>query len=104
MLVNIQAVNVSVYQAYLIVNQRFQYVSLHRRQYPGGEILTEGKRCGGHRAEVTGTVTRKFTQLRTTCARARPTAACLGLSGRLARDYNDCAYSSKALGVPVYIA
>ena len=48
-------------------------------------------------------VTREFTQLRTTCTRARPTAACLGLSGRLARDYNDCAYASKAPGVPVYI-
>ena len=63
----------------------------------------KGRRCGSHRAETTGTVTREFTQLRTTCTRARPTAACLGLSGRLARDYNDVSLASRALGVPVYI-
>ena len=48
-------------------------------------------------------VTREFTQLRTTCARARPTAACLELSGRLARDYKDCQLGLKGFGVPVYI-
>ena len=34
---------------------------------------------------------------------AGPTAACLELSRRLARDYNDYAYATKAPGVPVYI-
>ena len=62
-----------------------------------------GRRCGSHRAETTGTVTREFTQLRTTCTRARPTAACLGLSGRLARDYKGCELPLKGPGVPVYI-
>ena len=32
-----------------------------------------------------------------------PTAACLELSGRLARYYNDSAFFQKAPGVPVYI-
>ena len=36
-------------------------LSLHRRQYPGGGILMEGRRWGSHRAEVTGTVTRELT-------------------------------------------
>ena len=63
----------------------------------------KGRRCGSHRAETTGTVTREFTQLRTTCTRARPTAACMGLSGRLARDYKGCELSLKGLTVPVYI-
>ena len=34
---------------------------------------------------------------------ARPTAACMRLSGRLARDYNGCDSCQKAPGVPVYI-
>ena len=34
---------------------------------------------------------------------AGPTAACLGLSGRLARDYKGCELRLKGLTVPVYI-
>ena len=78
-------------------------VSLHRRQYTGEGILMEGRRWGSHRAEVTGTVTRKFTQLRITLHEGRA-YYCLELSGRLARDYNDCGSAPKAPGVPVYIA
>ena len=57
-------------------------VSLPIRQYLGGGILTRERRSRGHRAESPRDGGTRFTQLRNTCSKTGPTAACLELSGR----------------------
>src|SRR5215217_5667490 len=57
-------------------------LSLPNRRYPGGGILTRGRRSRGHRAECTRDGGTRVTQLRNTCTMTGPTAACLELSGR----------------------
>ena len=55
-------------------------LSLHRRQFPGGGYLTEGRRrWGSHRSEETGTVTREFNQPRNTLHDGRAYCCLFGI-------------------------
>jgi hypothetical protein len=54
-------------------------VSLPNRRYPGGGILTRGRRSRGHRMESPRDGDTRFIQLWNTCTMTWPTAACLKL-------------------------
>ena len=56
----------------------------------------EGRRSRDHRAESPRDGGTRFTQLRNTCAMARPTAACLELSGRFRVVTMSCGCASRA--------
>ena len=71
-------------------------MSLPIRRYSRGGILTEGRRSRGHRAESTRDDGTRFTQLRNTCSRTGPTAACLELSGRFRVVTMSCGCASRA--------
>ena len=63
----------------------------------------EGRRCGSHRAELTGTVTREFTQLRNTLHDGRAYCCLSGIIWATSARLRGCDSALRAPGVPVYI-
>ena len=59
----------------------------------------KGRRSMGHRTESPRDGGTRFTQLRNTCSRTGPTAACLELSGRFRVVTMSCGCASRAPGI-----